>query len=146
MPNRADRRRNRKTSELREQAIESLGQTPYLDLESDNDPSVVVRIWHPLLVDDPTQVRLERFNQNADLDKDEKGDLIVPLKVNGEFAEPANIRSARAILGAEEHKRFVDAGGNSNDVQLAWNEMVRQHEDADDVLGDSDVIEAEDPK
>lgn len=146
MPNRAARRRAMKTSELREQAVESLGQTPYIDLEADKDPTVVIRIWHPLLVDDPTQVRLERYNQNADLDRDKKGELIIPFRINGEIPEPANIRSARAILGDEEHARFVAAGGNSNDVQLAWNEMVRTHEEADDVLGDSDVIEAEDPK
>lgn len=146
MPNRKERRRTMKTSELREQAIDALGQTPYIDLEADRDPTVVVRIWHPLLVDDPTQVRLERFNRNADLDKDEKGDIKFPATINGEIAEPSNIRSARAILGDEEHARFIGAGGNSNDVQLAWNEMVRQHEEADDVLSDSEDAEAEDPK
>lgn len=146
MPNRAARRRAMKTSELREQAIEALGQTPYIDLEADKDETVVVRIWHPLLVDDETQVRLERFHANEDLDKDSDGKVKFPVRINGDLAEPGNIRSARAILGAEEHKRFVDAGGHSNDVQLAWNEMVRQHEKADDILGNSEDIEAEDPK
>ena len=143
MANRAERRRSMKTSELREQAIEALGQAPYIDLETDN-PDVVVRIWHPLLVDDKAQVRLERFNTSEDLDKNEDGTVKVPHRVNGELAEPQNIRSARAILGPEQHELFVNNGGHSNDVQLAWNEMVRVHEEAEDVLSDSAV--ADDPK
>lgn len=133
-----------KTSELREQAIEALGQTPYIDLEADDN--VVVRVWHPLLVDDATQIRLERYNNNTDLDHDEEGKLVFPLKVDGKVADPANIRSARAILGEDEHNRFIAAGGHSNDVQLAWNEMVRQQEEDGTVLGVIESVEEDDPK
>lgn len=144
MANRAERRRRMKASELRAQAIEALNQDPYLDIETDNGE--VFRIWHPLLQDDAAQVRIDAFNNAADLDKDEEGNIIFPHKVNGEPAEPAAIRSARAILGPEMHAAFVAAGGHSNDVQLAWQEMVRQHEESGDVLGDPQAIEAEDPK
>ena len=78
-----------------------------------------------------------RFNNNEDLDKDENGVVKVPNKINGELAEPQNIRSARAILGPEQHQLFVDNGGHSNDVQLAWNEMVRVHEEVEDILSES---------
>ena len=144
MPNRAERRRQIKTSELREQAIEALNQTPYLDVETDNGS--VFRVWHPLLVDDDTQIRVEAFNNGVDLDRDDKGEIIFPHKIDGKPADPAPIRSARAILGPEAHKVFIAAGGHSNDVQLAWNEMVRQHEEEGDLLGNLDKIEAEDPK
>jgi hypothetical protein len=144
LSNRAERRRNMKTSELREQAIEALGQEPYVDLEADNDPTVVVRIWHPLLIDDAAQVRLGRYNNNEDVDKDENGEIKYPIRINGDLAEPPNIRFARAILGETEHERFVGAGGNSNDVQLAWSELQRVHEEDENVL--SDGAEAEDPK
>ena len=136
MANRAERRRTLKISELREQSIEALNQTPYIDLET-NNPDVIVRVWHPLLVDDAAQIRLERFNNNADLDRDESGEIVFPHRIGGELTEPQNIRSARAILGDEQHKLFVDNGGHSNDVQLAWNEMVRVHDEADDVLGEA---------
>lgn len=142
--NRAERRRRMKTSELREQAIEALNQTPYIDIETDNGD--VFRVWHPLLVDDDAQTRIEAFNNQDDLDRDESGNVIYPAKVNGRSAEPAAIRSARAILGPQVHKAFVKAGGHSNDVQLAWNEMVRQHEEADTVLAPLEVVEADDPK
>lgn len=144
MSNRAERRRAMKTSELREQAIEALDQTPYIDIET--DAGEVFRVWHPLLVDDDAQVRIDSFNSGEDLDKDEKGDFKVPNTIKGKHPEPANIRSARAILGPVVHKAFVKAGGHSNDVQLAWNEMVRQHEEVDDVLGDLEDIREEDPK
>lgn len=130
-----ERRRIMKVGELREQAIEALGQSPYIDLEG-ND-GVVVRVWHPLLVDDAAQIRLDRFNANEDLDKDDAGNPVVPYRVKGKLADPINIRSARAILGDADHKKFIAAGGNSNDVQLAWNEMIREHEEADTVLSES---------
>ena len=142
MANRAERRRSMKTSELREQAIEALGQTPYIDLEADG--GVVVRVWHPLLVDDDAQRRLDRFNANEDLDKDEDGKLVVPPRVKGKLADPVNVRSARAILGDAEHKKYIAAGGNSNDIQLAWNEMIREHEEADTALSERAIDD--DPK
>jgi len=143
MANRAERRRHMKTSELREQAIEALGQAPYIDLETDN-ADVTVRVWHPLLVDDDAQVRLERFNQGEDLDKDKSGEVKIPHRIDGKLADPQNIRSARAILGDEQHALFVANGGHSNDIQLAWNEMVRAHDEEDNVLSETAI--SDDPK
>lgn len=141
MSNRAERRRQMKITELREQSIEALDQTPYIDIEVGEE---VFRVWHPLLVDDETQTRIDRFNAGEGLDRDDNGNIKIPARIKGKLAESASIRSARAILGDDEHKRFVAAGGHSNDVQLAWNEMVRQHED--DVLGDYDALLEADPK
>ena len=143
MANRAERRRQMKVTELREQAIEALDQTPYMDLEAGGE---VFRVWHPLLVDDDAQVRIDRFNASEDLDKDESGEVVWPARINGKLAEPAAVRSARAILGPQLHKAFVKAGGHSHDVQIAWTEMVRDYESQDTVLGDPARIVDEDPK
>lgn len=144
MANRAERRRQMKTTELREQAIEALDQTPYIDIEADGGD--LFRVWHPLLVDDDAQIRIDKFNNGDDLDKDEDGKIAFPNQVKGKLPEPANIRSARAILGPEVHKAFVKAGGHSTDVQLAWNEMVRAHTEDDDVLADIEAVREDDPK
>lgn len=133
-----------KTTELREQAIEALNQTPYIDVETDDEQ--VFRVWHPLLVDDDAQARIDRFNANEDLDKDDDGDVVYPYRVKTKLADPPSVRSARAILGPDVHKAFIKAGGQSNDVQLAWNEMVRQHEEEETILGDLEKIGDEDPK
>lgn len=144
MANRAERRRQMKVTELREQSIEALDQLPYIDVETDNGD--VFRVWHPLLVDDAAQARIDLFNAGEGLDKDEDGQTIMPPRIDGKLAESASIRSARAILGEEVHKKFVESGGHSNDIQLAWNEMVRQHEEDGDVLGDFESISESDPK
>lgn len=134
MANRAERRRTMKTTELREQAIEALDQTPYIDIETPD--AAVYRVWHPLLVDDDAQTRIDRLNAHEDMDKDELDQIVVPYRVKGKLADPYNIRSARAILGPEIHKEFIKSGGQSNDIQLAWNEMVRQHEELTEGLED----------
>lgn len=133
-----------KTSELREQAIEALNQTPYIDVETEDEQ--VFRVWHPLLVDDAAQGRIDRFNANEELDKDEYGTALYPHKINGKLADSSSIRSARAILGPDVHKQFIKAGGHSNDVQLAWNEMVRQQDEEETILGEFKNIEDDDPK
>ena len=124
-----------KTEELRAQAIEALGQTAYLEIETPDGQ--VFEVPHPLLVDDPTQARYEALQAGADLDKDEDGNIIVPNKIKGKQPEPFVVRQARAILGDAEHKKFILAGGNSNDISLAWNEMVREQQE---------IREDDDPK
>jgi hypothetical protein len=136
----AERRRSMKLTELREQAIEALEQTPYIDVIADDESSF--RVWHPLLVDDDSQARIDRFNAGEDLDKDENGQVAYPARIKGKLAEPAAVRSSRAILGPDVHKAFIKAGGHSNDIQLAWNEMVREHREANDLLSAVDA----DPK
>ena len=39
-------------------------------------------------------------------------------------------RLARAVLGADEHKKFLAAGGNSQDINMAWLVMQQEYEDA----------------
>jgi hypothetical protein len=80
-------------------------------------------------VDDDAQGRYETVQAGEDLDKDDTGNIIVPNKIGGKLAEPYVVRQARAILGPQEHKRFIKAGGNSQDIMLAWNEMVREQQE-----------------
>ena len=140
----AERRRPMKVSELREQAVEALDQVPYIDIETDNGE--IFRVWHPLLMDDEAQARIDKFNANEELDKDESGEVIYPPRIGGKLAEPGAVRSAKAILGTAMHKAFIKAGGQSHDIQLAWNEMVRNFETDDTVLGKAQRIEEDDPK
>lgn len=137
MANRAERRRLMKTSELREQAVEALDQTPYIDVEVDN--GALFRVWHPFLQSDEAQTRIEAVQAGEGLDRDDDDRIITPNRVGGQLAEPYVIRFAKAMLGDGEHKKFVKAGGNSNDLNLAWSEMMRQQEElADEADGDED--------
>jgi hypothetical protein len=54
------------------------------------------------------------------LDEDLDEDGNPTGKVNGKPAPSFNIRLAKAILGDEEHARFLAGGGSSNKVSLAW--------------------------
>lgn len=89
-------KRRLKLSEMREQAMESLGMEPGFELELDNGEVVVVP--NPTLVPDDVQEKMSDPNQNP-------------------------IDTARAVLGEVEHKRLLDGGGHSNDVMLAWKLM-----------------------
>jgi hypothetical protein len=129
MANRAERRRSMKISELREQAIEAMDQTPYIDVEAEDEAKTLFRVWHPLLQDDEAQKRIDFVSSGEDLDKDEDGVTKVPNRIDGQLPEHFNIRTARAILGPQDHKRFLKAGGRSNDIQLAWAMMVRTYEE-----------------
>lgn len=85
-------RRKLRLEELREQGFEALGADPSLDI--DLEDGTVVTVDHPMLTDDATQAKIDK-------------------------AEGA-VETAKAILGEVEHKRFLAAGGRSNDVVLAW--------------------------
>lgn len=131
------RKRTMKISELREQAIEAMNQTPFIDVEAEDEAGTVFRVWHPLLQDDRAQTAIDRVNAGDDLDKDKEGNIKTPHRIKGKLPEPFNIRTARAIMGEEDHARFIAAGGRSNDIQLAWNEMVREY---------AELLEDDDPK
>lgn len=94
--------RRLKLTELRAQGMESLKMEPGFEIELDDGSTVTVP--HPLLVDDATQERITA------------ADGAIPL--------------AKAVLGDEEHARFVAAGGHSNDVALAWNLLRQEAEEA----------------
>lgn len=88
-------KRRLKLEELRVQATEALGMDPGIELELDDGSTIT--IVSPLLLDDDTQEIVDK-------------------------AEGA-VATAKAILGEEEHARFIAAGGHSNDVMLAWKLM-----------------------
>lgn len=143
--NRAQRRaaqKKFKLEEFRDQAIEAMSQVSSILLECED--GFVVEIPHPMLVDDDTQERIEQFQRGDGLDREplidpETGDPILdeagepltrikePHQINGVICEPISTRSAKAILGDEQHADFLAHGGHSNDVTLAWQWMVSEH-------------------
>lgn len=88
-------KRRLKLEELRTQATESLGMDPGLELELDDGSTIVVS--NPVLLADDVQEKVD--------------------------AAEGAVATARAVLGDEEHARFILAGGHSNDVMLAWKIM-----------------------
>jgi hypothetical protein len=88
-------KRRLKLAELRTQATEALGMDPGLELELDDGSTIIVP--SPLLLADDVQEVVDK-------------------------AEGA-VATAKAILGEEEHARFIKGGGHSNDVMLAWKLM-----------------------
>ena len=131
MANRAERRRSMKISELREQAIEAMNHTPYIEFEDVlHEDGTPFRVWHPLLVDDEAQTRIDLVQSRRDLDRDDNDVVKFPNTIKGKPADPDVIRLARAVLGADEHKKFLAAGGNSQDINMAWLVMQQEYEDA----------------
>ena len=120
-------RRRLAIHDFRQQVIEAQSQMSSLILVADNGEEF--EISHPMLVSDEAQKRLEVVQTGEDLDKDEDGLVIRPNKIKGKLAEPLTIRTAKALLGDAEHKRFIAAGGHSNDVTLAWQMLVEEHTD-----------------
>lgn len=117
--------------EFEAQAIEALGQKPYFKLKIANgDP---VKISHPMLLTDERQAAVDRVRAREDLDKNDEGE---PTNyIDGKPAAPFNSRFARAVLGDDEHDRFLAGGGKSNHIVLAWDrltEVAKVEEDADD--------------
>lgn len=109
-------KREMSLDEFEEQALDSLGQSPGLRLTLRNDDVVVIP--HPLLLDDDRQAEVERVQQHLDEDVDEEGRP--NGQIGGKPAAAFTIRLAKAILGEEEHARFLAGGGTSNKVSLAW--------------------------
>lgn len=146
MANRAERRAQKKwkVEDFRQQAIEAMGQTASILLEVPGSDEIF-EVPHPLAMDDDMQARVEAFQRGDGLDRitilDDDGNPLIgidgepvtkvkePHQIDGKILEPLSVRSARVILGEEAHKRFIEAGGRSNDVSLAWQYMVEQTRD-----------------
>jgi len=123
-----NQRRKMALSDFRDQAIEAQSQLSSLFLTMPNGEEF--EIPHPMLISDDAQKRLEVVQAGEDLDKDASGKVVVPHMVKGKLAEPMVIRTARALLGDAEHKKFIAAGGHSNDVTLAWQMLVDENKAA----------------
>ncbi len=120
-------RRKLALADFREQVIEQNSQLSSLFLEMPNGEEY--EIPHPMLVSDDAQTRLERVQSGLDLDRDENGVVIDPPTIKKKPAEPYTIRVAKALLGDDAHKKFIAAGGHSNDVTLAWQMLVKEHKE-----------------
>lgn len=118
-------RRKLALADFREQVIEQNSQLSSLFLEMPNGEEY--EIPHPMLVSDEAQTRLEKVQSGLDLDRDENGNIIDPPTIKKKPAEPYTIRVAKALLGDDAHKKFIAAGGHSNDVTLAWQLLVKEH-------------------
>lgn len=117
-------RRKLALDEFRQQVIEAQSQLSSLVLVAEGGEEFEVP--HPMLISDEAQTRLEIVQTGEDLDKDGDGEFVVPSKIGGKLAAPLTIRTAKALLGDEEHKRFIAAGGHSNDITLAWQLLVKE--------------------
>ncbi|RAV17513.1 hypothetical protein DQP57_00370 [Mycobacterium colombiense] len=111
--------------EFRQQVIEAQSQLASIRLEMPNEE--VFEIPHPMLISDDAQKRLEIVQSFQDLDRDRKNQIVDPPQIDGKPAEPLQIRIARALLGEEQHEKFIAAGGHSNDVTLAWQYLSQEH-------------------
>lgn len=116
-------RRRLALKDFREQALEQESQLASIQLVGDDEEEFEVP--HPMLLSDDAQKRVEAVQNFEDLDRDGEGVIKNPPEVDGKKADPYIIRLARALLGDEEHARFVKAGGHSNDITLAWKMLSR---------------------
>ena len=87
-----------KASEYGEQQLEALGYPARMEFELEDGS--VVELAHPWLWDDDVQAAYEE------------------AKTTGEIA--------RAVLGDEEHQRFIAGGGRSSQIALAIGEMKQR--------------------
>lgn len=120
-------RRKLALADFRDQVIEQNSQLSSLFLVMPNGEEY--EIPHPMLVSDDAQTRLEKVQSGLDLDRDEKGEIADPPTIKKKPAEPYTIRVAKALLGDDAHKKFIAAGGHSNDVTLAWQMLVKEHKE-----------------
>ena len=126
-----------KAREYGDQRIEALGQCPYIDFETDDGE--MIRLWHPLRMDDAALDRYERFKRGEGLDReavlddndepvlDENGKpvkrIIVPHQINGKLCEPVTVRLMRALLGEPAHRKLLKSGITSVELLAAWEEL-----------------------
>ncbi|BCP41430.1 hypothetical protein MINTMi27_15230 [Mycobacterium intracellulare] len=120
-------RRKMALDQFREQVIESQSQLSSVTLQMPNGEEY--EIPHPMLIPDEAQTRLEIVQGFRDLDRDADGEIKDPPTVKGKPAEPIAIRIAKALLGEAEHKKFIAAGGHSNDITLAWQMLSEEHKE-----------------
>ena len=106
-----------KLREYAEQKLEALGYEPKQVFELDD--GTTIELVHPWLWSDEVQAAYEAAKADPD-----------PATKK---PEPSSVRIARAVLGKEQHKRFLATGGTSNEIVLAIETMrvPRDKGDAD---------------
>jgi hypothetical protein len=118
-------RRKLALADFRQQVIEAQSQLSSLTLVMP-DGVTEFEIPHPMLISDEAQKRIEIVQTFRDLDRDKAGEVKDPPQVGGKPADPFVIRFARALLGDGDHAMFVEAGGHSKDVELAWQMLTEE--------------------
>lgn len=87
-------------AEMRDQAVDSLGMTPGMEIELDNGDFVFV-----------------------------PNPLLAPDGVTELVADNKPVDAARLLLGEEDHAKLLAHGGHSNDAMLAWQLMRKDLEE-----------------
>jgi len=146
-----DKERRVKAAGYGEQRIEALGQRPYLDLVC-KDGSVV-RMPHPLRLDDDALARVEALQRGDGLDRepvfDEAGRpardaagkpvtrIVDPPTVDGKRADPYVVRAMKAVLGESDYAKLRDHGLTAADLYSMWDELSETREKVDDPKGEA---------
>lgn len=98
-----------KLREYCEQKLEALGIASRIELDLDDGSTI--ELVHPWLWDDKTQAAVD--------------------------AAKSTTETAKAVLGAADHKRLIASGGSSNEVVLAI-EMMKRADKGTDKPAESD--------
>lgn len=121
-----------------EQRLEALGQRPYLDFECKD--GTVVRMPHPLRLDDEALARFEAFQRGDGLDRepvlDDNGrpkrdprtgkpltEIADPPMVNGKPAEPYSVRLMKAVLGETDYAKLRQHGLTASELSQIWQDL-----------------------
>lgn len=130
-----------------EQRIEALGQQPYLDFECKD--GTIVRVPHPLRLDDPALGRVEALQRGDGLDREPILDadgsprfdpqtgkpltcLVEPPQVDGKPAEPHVVRLMKAVLGEDDYEKLVAHGLTARELNQIWQGLA-ESADSEDV-------------
>lgn len=89
-----------KLAEMRDQAVDSLGMDPGIEIELDNGDFVFV-----------------------------PNPLLAPDGVTELVADNKPVEAARLLLGDADHDKLLAHGGHSNDAMLAWQLMKKDLEE-----------------
>lgn len=121
------------------QRFEARGQPTHMDFEADD--GTVVRLPHPLCLDDAALARYEAFRAGDGLDREallepdgtprvdtETGQpatrIITPHRIGGALAEPVAVRTMRAVLGDAGYEKLNASGLHALLLNDAWERML----------------------
>ena len=121
------------------QRLEALGQPTHLDFEADD--GTIIRMPHPLCLDDAALTRYEPVRTGEGLDREALFDddgkpmfdpatrkpltrIVTPNRIGGELAPPYAIRVMRAVLGDDNYGKLSDSGLHGLLLNAAFESMV----------------------